>query len=61
MTELKAALSQAFVRDAEDYVLPVIVGDVKLPAGLIDPHVGQLRLEDFSPEELAEAVGKKLV
>lgn len=61
MRELKAALSQAFTRDAEDYVLPVIVGDVDLPDGLIDRHVGQLRIEDFSPDELAEALAKKLL
>jgi hypothetical protein len=60
MRELKAALSQALLRDVEDYVLPVIVGEVDLPNGLIGPHVGQLRTEDFSPDELAKALAKKL-
>ena len=60
MMELKDALSQALTRNAEDYVLAVIVGNVVLPAGLIDPHVGQLRIEDFSPVELAEALAERL-
>lgn len=60
MMELKAALSQALTRDAEGYVLPVRVGDVEVPDELLGPHVGSLRAEDFSPDELAEALAQRL-
>ncbi|HEV7651883.1 MAG TPA: hypothetical protein VGP26_27320 [Actinophytocola sp.] len=60
MMELKAALSQALTRDAEDYVLPVGVGGAEVPDGLLGPHVGLLRAEDFSPDELAEALAQRL-
>jgi hypothetical protein len=48
--------SHAIVRAVElgnRYILPVLVGEVKVPSELLLPHVGFLRAEEHTPEELA--------
>jgi hypothetical protein len=35
------------------YMLPVIIGDVRVPAHLLPPYVGCLRAEDYTEDDLA--------
>ncbi|MFJ6673351.1 TIR domain-containing protein [Actinosynnema sp. NPDC091369] len=43
----------AAVRRGDDYVLPVLVGDVVVPEEVLHPHIAYLRAEDVTPDELA--------
>ncbi len=43
----------AAVRRGDDYILPVLVGDVTPPEEMLHPHIGYLRAEDVTPEKLA--------
>jgi len=43
----------AAVRRGDDYVLPVLVGDVAVPEEVLHPHIGYLRAEDVTPDKLA--------
>jgi hypothetical protein len=43
----------AAVRRGDDYILPVLVGDVAVPEEVLHPHIGYLRAEDVTPEKLA--------
>ncbi len=44
----------------DDYVLPVLFGDVRVPAELLHPHIGYLRAEDHSPRQLAFLIRAKV-
>jgi hypothetical protein len=41
------------VERGNDYILPVLVGDVEVPRELLHPHTGFLRAEDNTPSQLA--------
>lgn len=47
-----AAMVRAIER-SDRYILPVLVGDVRVPPELLSPHIGFLRADDHTPEELA--------
>jgi len=49
------------VTRGDDYILPVLVGDVLVPPELLDPHMGFLRAEDHQPHQLAEYMKTKVV
>jgi hypothetical protein len=44
----------------EGFILPVLVGDVEVPAEMLHPHIFYLRAEDHSPERLAQALAFKV-
>jgi len=41
------------VKQGDGYVLPVLIGDVELPAELMHPHIHYLRAEDYTTAQLA--------
>ena len=53
MDEFSSAMMTA-VKQGDGYVLPVLIGDVQVPADLLHPHIHYLRAEDYSPDQLAE-------
>lgn len=59
MDEFAAAVEQSFQRP-EVYILPVRVGEVSIPAELLNPAVGYLQAEAYEPEELATQMADKL-
>jgi len=44
----------------DQHVLPVLVGDVSVPADLLHPHVTYLRATEHQPNELAEALAGRV-
>jgi TIR domain len=52
MDEFSAAMMTA-VKQGDGYVLPVLIGDVQVPADLLHPHIQYLRVEDYTPEQLS--------
>lgn len=54
-TAMVAALARA-----DGYILPVLVGTVRVPAEMLPPYVGVLRAKDHSPEQLADALRDKV-
>ena len=59
MDAFAAAMVKA-VRLRHPYVLPIVVGDVNIPAEVLPPHIGFLRAEDHPPEELAARMKDKV-
>lgn len=59
MDEFRAMLVPALAKP-DDYILPVLVGDVAVPPEFLSPAVGFLRLEDFTPRELAGAFHQRV-
>ncbi|MGW5635987.1 TIR domain-containing protein [Streptomyces sp. NPDC003832] len=59
MDELRAMLVPA-LDNPDEYILPVLVGDATVPAELLSPAVGFLRMEDFTPQELAHAFRRRI-
>jgi hypothetical protein len=59
MDEFSAAMMTA-VKQGDDYVLPVLMDDVRVPADLLHPHTHYLRASDYSPEELARQLQQKV-
>ncbi|WP_394621125.1 TIR domain-containing protein [Lentzea sp. JNUCC 0626] len=57
--EFDAAMLTA-VKQGDGYILPVLVGDVVVPAELLHPHVAYLKSHDYTPEELAEVLRRKV-
>jgi hypothetical protein len=55
-----AAAMSAAVERGDDYILPVLVGAVRVPHEMLHPHVGYLRAEDHSPPVLADALLAKV-
>jgi hypothetical protein len=45
----------------DEYILPVLVGDVPVPPELLDPFVGFLRAEDHQPHQLAAHMKNKVL
>jgi hypothetical protein len=52
MDEFLSAMMTA-VKQGDDYVLPVLIGDVRVPADLLHPHIHYLKAEDYTPKQLA--------
>jgi TIR domain len=59
MDEFASAMMTA-VKLGDGYILPVIMGNAEVPAELLHPHIGYLRSEDFTPEQLADELVKKV-
>ena len=60
MDEFSAAMMTA-VKQGDGYVLPVLMGDVQVPADLLHPHIHYLRADELTPEELAAALHAKVM
>lgn len=50
----------AAVDRGDDYILPVLVGDVRVPPEMLHPHIGYLRADDLPPERLARHMKAKV-
>jgi TIR domain len=59
MDEFFVAIEQELQRGG-GYVLPVVVGDVRIPPELLNPAIGFLRADQHTPEELAETMAAKV-
>lgn len=59
MDEYTAMLVPA-LENPDDYILPVKMGDVDIPAHLLSPAIGFLRAEDYTPAELARAFRQRI-
>jgi len=57
--EFSAAMMTA-VKQGDPYILPVLFGDVKVPADLLHPHIHYLHAADYTPETLARELVKKV-
>lgn len=55
----ESALSAAVDR-GDDYVLPVLIGDVRVPPEMLHPHTGYLRFEDHNSTQIAAALLAKV-
>lgn len=51
--EFSAAMMTA-VKQGDGYILPILMGDVRVPPDLLHPHIHYLRADDFTPEQLAD-------
>jgi hypothetical protein len=59
MDEFSAAMMTA-VKRGDDYILPVLVGDVQVPPDLLHPHTHYLRAANHTPEQLAAQLYAKV-
>lgn len=59
MDEFSAAM-MTDVRQGDGYVLPVLLGNVEVPPDLLHPHVHYLRGDDYTPEELASQLQRRV-
>lgn len=59
MDEFSAAMLTA-VKQGDGYILPVLVGKVSVPADLLHPHIHYLRSDDYTPEQLARELARKV-
>ncbi len=59
MDEFSAAMMAA-VKQGDGYILPVLVGDVRVPSDLLHPHIHYLRSDDYTPEQLAQELARKV-
>jgi hypothetical protein len=59
MDEFSAAMMTA-VKRGDGYILPVLIGDVLVPADLLPPHTHYLRAGDYTPDELARQLAQKV-
>ena len=50
----------AAAKRGDDYILPVLVGEVTAPPEWLPPHIGVLHAEDNSPEQLAGHLSTKV-
>ncbi|SEP35051.1 hypothetical protein SAMN04489732_106296 [Amycolatopsis saalfeldensis] len=57
--EFSAAMMTA-VNQGDGYVLPVLLGKVQVPSDLMHPHIHYLKADDYTPEQLAEAVAHRI-
>lgn len=60
MDEFNTALLRAIEISADSYLLPIVVGSVEVPAGLLSPAIGYLRLEDYTVEQLARIIANRV-
>jgi hypothetical protein len=59
MDEFSAAMMTA-VKQGDGYILPVIMGNPDIPPDLLHPHIGYLRAENYTPEQLAQELLQKV-
>jgi hypothetical protein len=59
MDEFASAMMTA-VKLGDGYILPIIMGNADVPAELLHPHIGYLRSEAFTPDQLADELVKKV-
>jgi hypothetical protein len=52
MDQFSAAMMTA-VQRGDTYILPVLIGGVRVPPELLHPHTGYLKAEHYTPDELA--------
>jgi hypothetical protein len=57
--EFQAAMMTA-VKQEDPYILPVLIGDVRIPPELMHPHRRYLRADDYTPAELAREMQRRL-
>ncbi|MGA6165290.1 hypothetical protein [Amycolatopsis magusensis] len=57
--EFTTAMLRA-VKEGNEHVLPVLVGDLTVPAELLHPHVSYLRLADHRTDQLTEALAGRV-
>lgn len=57
--EFRAAM-WAGINRSGDYVLPVLLGDVSVPAEQLPPQIGYLRASEYPPERLAAKLAEKV-
>jgi len=57
--EFQSAMMTA-VKQGDDYVLPVLIGEVQVPSELLRPHIHYLRVEDYAPAELAREMQRRV-
>ncbi|GIJ35074.1 toll/interleukin-1 receptor domain-containing protein [Micromonospora sediminimaris] len=60
MDEYQTALVRAIEISADSYLLPILVGPVEVPAELLSPAIGYLRLEDYEPARLAQIIADRV-
>jgi hypothetical protein len=49
------------LKRADEYILPVLVGAVRVPEEMLPLYIGVLRAEQHSPDQLAKALPSKVV
>jgi len=59
MDECSSAMMTA-VKHGDGYILPVIMGNADVPPELLHPHIGYLRSEAYSPDQLADELVAKV-
>lgn len=59
MDEFTSAMLRA-VKTGDEHVLPVLAGDVTVPADLLHPHVTYLRAAAHRPDQLVEALTSRI-
>lgn len=57
--EFSSAMMTA-VNQGDGYVLPVLWGSVQVPSDLLHPHIHYLKADDYSPQQLADAVVQRI-
>lgn len=57
--EFSAAMMTA-VKQGDGYILPVLMGDVRVPPDLLHPHIHYLRADNFTSEQLAEQLRQRV-
>jgi hypothetical protein len=59
MDEFSSAMLTA-VKQGDGYILPVLMGNPDIPSDLLHPHIGYLRAERYTPQQLAEELQNKV-
>jgi hypothetical protein len=59
MDEFSSAMMTA-VKQGDGYILPVLIGDVRVPHDLLHPHIHYLRADEYTPNLLAEQLHAKV-
>lgn len=60
MDEFNTATRRAIEIGRDGYILPITVGPVDVPAALLSPTIGRLRLEEHPVDELARIIAKRV-
>lgn len=60
MDEYNAAVAWSIELREDAYILPVVVGDVRVPEKLMSSAIGYLRAEDYTAAELAKITAERV-
>jgi hypothetical protein len=60
MDEFTTAIRRAIEISTDSYILPIVVGSVQVPADLLNPAIGFLRLEDYTVDQLARIIADRV-